>query len=259
MTYTRWICLTTAFTILFTATGIWIECRLKGEPQAAAKTDQVADSIHSQVVQATDQVMITGAVHKAGLYRLPVGSQVRDLIALAGGTTAEARLESLNPERRLQSGEVLYVPGKSLQQTSTVTNTVTSNRGNNSPKGRRGRIHTARIHNDMNKTMHNGLHKAMRQNLDPPLKADPHKTDPRSKSISVSGAHTGKSELTGPINLNQASFEQLERLPGVGPELAQRILDWRIAHGDFKRFEDLLDVKGIGEKKLAQLAEMLSL
>ena len=53
-----------------------------------------------------------------------------------------------------------------------------------------------------------------------------------------------------PVNVNTASKEELETLTGIGPSLAQNILDYRAGHGDFKTEEDLLNVKGIGEAKL---------
>lgn len=57
----------------------------------------------------------------------------------------------------------------------------------------------------------------------------------------------------GPVSLNRASAEQLEEIPGVGPVLAQRIVDYRQTRGPFTEVEDLLGVSGIGEKKLAEL------
>lgn len=61
------------------------------------------------------------------------------------------------------------------------------------------------------------------------------------------------------VSLNQATLEQLESLPGVGPVTAQKILDYRTAHGAFGSIDELLDVDGIGEKTLAELAPHLVL
>ena len=52
------------------------------------------------------------------------------------------------------------------------------------------------------------------------------------------------------VNVNTASAEELQTLTGIGPSLAQAIIDYRAEHGDFKTAEDLLNVKGIGETKL---------
>ena len=57
----------------------------------------------------------------------------------------------------------------------------------------------------------------------------------------------------GPIDLNTATREQLDALPGVGPATAQAILDHRREHGRFSQVQELLEVRGIGEAKLAAL------
>ncbi|TCI97362.1 ComEA family DNA-binding protein [Aeromicrobium sp. IC_218] len=60
------------------------------------------------------------------------------------------------------------------------------------------------------------------------------------------------------IDLNTATIEQLDTLPGVGPVTAQAILSWREEHGSFTSVDDLLDVKGIGEATLAELRDLVS-
>ena len=61
------------------------------------------------------------------------------------------------------------------------------------------------------------------------------------------------------ISLNQASSSQLEDLPGVGPALAGRMVDWRTANGGFKSKEDLLNVAGIGDKLFAAVKDLVTL
>ena len=62
-----------------------------------------------------------------------------------------------------------------------------------------------------------------------------------------------------PVSLNTADLAALDTLPGVGPVLAQRILDWRTAHGRFTSIDELGEVSGIGEKLLAQLSPLVTL
>jgi competence protein ComEA len=57
------------------------------------------------------------------------------------------------------------------------------------------------------------------------------------------------------VRVNLADAPELEGLPGVGPVLAERIVAYREEHGPFAVVEDLLDVPGIGEAKLAALRE----
>jgi competence protein ComEA len=58
---------------------------------------------------------------------------------------------------------------------------------------------------------------------------------------------------TAPLDLNTASLEQLDGLPGIGPTTAQKILDYRQAHGSFRSVDELDAVPGIGQGRLAQL------
>lgn len=61
------------------------------------------------------------------------------------------------------------------------------------------------------------------------------------------------------ISLNRASQSELESLPGVGPALAARIIDWRSANGGFKKKEDLLNISGIGDKLFAGVKNQVTL
>ena len=60
-----------------------------------------------------------------------------------------------------------------------------------------------------------------------------------------------------PLDLNTATIEQLDALPGVGPVTAQRIVDWRARNGRFATVDQLREVEGIGERRLGQLRELV--
>ena len=60
------------------------------------------------------------------------------------------------------------------------------------------------------------------------------------------------------VNINTADAAALETLPGIGPALAQRILDYRQAHGPFLRVEDIMEVSGIGKATFEKLSDQIT-
>jgi competence protein ComEA len=77
---------------------------------------------------------------------------------------------------------------------------------------------------------------------------------PSGSAGAAAGAPTTSGQQSGLVDLNTATVEQLDSLPGVGPVLAQRIVDWRTAHGPFRDVAQLREVDGIGERKYSELA-----
>ena len=60
---------------------------------------------------------------------------------------------------------------------------------------------------------------------------------------------------SAPVDINAADSEKLATLPGIGPSIAQRIVDYRKEHGPFKSVDELVNVRGVGEKLLAKLRD----
>lgn len=72
------------------------------------------------------------------------------------------------------------------------------------------------------------------------------------------GALAGSVGVTGKVSLATATAEQLDELPGVGPVTAQKILDYRAAHGPFRSVDDLDAVPGIGPARIEQLRDLVT-
>jgi competence protein ComEA len=74
----------------------------------------------------------------------------------------------------------------------------------------------------------------------------------------ASQAGSARTQMAPTVNLNTATAQQLEALPGVGPRTAQRILDYRQKNGPFKRIEDLMNIQGIGEKSFLRIKPLVT-
>lgn len=87
-------------------------------------------------------------------------------------------------------------------------------------------------------------------------KKEPIKITEAGKDEQVKGVRT---TINSKININTATLEDLDKLKGIGPATAQKIIDYRTQNGPFKVLEDLKNVSGIGDGKLANIIEEISL
>jgi competence protein ComEA len=133
-------------------------------------------------------VQAAGAVASPGVYRVPPGARVLDVVTAAGGPTASANLQAIALASRVVDGQRVYVPA--------VGEAVTGD--------------------------------------------------------------TAVSAPPAPLDLNQATVEQLDDLPGVGPATAQAIVDYRSRHGPLVSVDDLLEVRGIGPAKLDAFRDLVT-
>ncbi|MBZ5527398.1 MAG: helix-hairpin-helix domain-containing protein [Acidobacteriia bacterium] len=69
---------------------------------------------------------------------------------------------------------------------------------------------------------------------------------------------TTKKPPPQPVNINTATADELQQVPGIGPVTAEKIIHMRRAYGRFKRVDDLLSIKGIGRKRLEKMRKYLA-
>lgn len=81
---------------------------------------------------------------------------------------------------------------------------------------------------------------------------------PAAAQTGSSGVSAATADSGGRININTASQSELESINGVGQKTAQAIIQYRTQHGPFSRIEDIMDVKGIGEKKFDAMRNQIS-
>jgi competence protein ComEA len=170
-------------------------------------------------------VHVSGEVAHPGLYRLGAGARVMDAVTGAGGATANANLDLLNLAARLEDGQKLRIPRFGEQAAADAPPAA-------------GAMPEPVL---------------LRADPPPPIEMDlapePAASAPASGRAAVKFKHPGD----GTVHLNSASSEDLQRLPGVGPSTADKITAYRDAHAGFKTVDELMEVKGIGPKKLAKM------
>ena len=174
------------------------------------------------------KVHVTGEVVWPGLYVLKAGSRIQDAIRAAHGPTYAADLARVNLAAPLRDGDRVVIPKIVVPDPYAAP---AAQSGATGPAGQRA-----------------------------PPRAGSAGTNARGGSAGRSPPMASSAGEPGQtVNVNTATAADLERLPGVGPVLARRIVEHREAKGLFRQLDDLQQVKGIGPRLLARLKPLLSL
>lgn len=94
-------------------------------------------------------------------------------------------------------------------------------------------------------------------NLAAPLADGQHVVVTRRAPPGAAPGGAAAAASAGPVPLSSATVEQLDELPGIGPVTAQKIVDWRTAHGGFRSVDDLDAIPGIGPSRIEQLRDLV--
>ncbi|WP_235434310.1 ComEA family DNA-binding protein [Gordonia sp. w5E2] len=167
-------------------------------------------------------VSVVGLVRKPGLVRLAPRSRVADALSGAGGAREGADTTSLNLAQVLGDGDQVLVGYASKDGNASLRSAVVASGAGRSDSS------------------------------SPPSAGD------TSETGSGAGDSGASNSAGGKVDLNTASAEQLDALPGVGPVTAKAIIDWRSQHGKFTSVDQLGEVDGIGPARLAKLRDLVT-
>lgn len=186
--------------------------------------------------ESTIVIHVAGAVRRPGVYRLSPGARVHDAIRTAGGAKVNADLSEWNLAAKIIDGKQIFVNSK--PDRSRVAKSREP-----SPSGPKALGGALPVRVEVPAELRGGIGA---------VGVQPEASVRRQ---------TGKKETPGEasISLNTGTQADLERLPGVGPSTAQKILSYRQEHGGFTSIDELLAVKGIGPKKLESMRKFLRL
>ncbi len=199
-------------------------------PAPLDQADNAADD-----APATLTVSIAGAVRRPGVYLFDEGARVQDLLNAARGTVEEANLGDINLAARLLDGSTLHVPRKTLVK--RADGGIVVRRQQRAAECNPAQYTLSAWRRGRARSVSNG-----------------HGAGDLGQDMGRSAAGEAQS---GRFDLNQASQQDLESIPGIGPKLAGAILHYR-QNNPFASVEDVLDVPGIGPKRLESIRPLVT-
>ena len=175
--------------------------------------------IIKQEIKSDYFIYVTGAVKKPGVYKLSDDSRIFQAIDAAGGFTSKADQTSINLAERLMDGMHIHIAQKgAAQKTPTQPQQLIRIPG------------------------------VQENNI---IKLQPVQVSQVNKQANNANNNNNL------VDVNNATVEELQKLNGIGPALAKRIIEYRQSHGKFTKPDDLIQVKGIGPAKLKKMKDQI--
>ncbi len=209
--------------------GFWLSAGglRDGEAPAERRAEYAAPDRDAAMIA----VHVIGEVQRPGVYTLSAGTRVMDAIRAAGGFTPRARQESVNLAAFCDDGEQVCVQALPEEQPGSVAAVPAP-----APEPERRSAAAPTSSPSVGAATRPAPHAAAPPGVAAQDLPDFLTTRPGS-----------------PIRLNYAGVEELQEIPGVGPELAKRIIYYRAMHGPFRSFSELGNIEGIGPATIEEI------
>lgn len=254
------ICITIVCGLLIGLTGAFLYRQVSESPQDVSPvTQDNAPMPQANISETTPQLLpkvqhtpilpepatlpqivveVTGAVRRPGVYSFAEGTRVNDGIREAGGTTRDAAMDDINIAAKLMDNTSLFIPYQLFrhqsEQTFVARRTATAAQSNPPRYTRSGWA---------NGTPPGGS--SQTQQAETPV------------SLSKTDAPVASNSSSGLIDINTASLDALQTLPGIGPKTAAKIDAYRKTQ-PFQSVGDLEAVNGIGPKTMDAVRDMIT-
>lgn len=171
-------------------------------------------------------IYITGQVNNPGVVILSEGSRIVDAIEVAGGITSKADISKVNLVYVLQDGMKVNIPSENDLKNNPDFEYITMSSGD--------------LKNDEN------LSGSNTSNSDD------------SSELSSNSSSQENSSKNSIVNINTATQTELETLPGIGPSIALKIINYRKENGKFSKIEDIKNVSGVGDSKFESIKKFIT-
>ena len=238
-------------TMLFTDSG-----NLPSETKPHSQSQPV--EVQTPQPSKTLYVYITGEIREPGVYKLSDDARIFQLVEMAGGFTSKADTESLNLAETLSDATHVHIGAKlqPLNEEPPRIPGMPASRASVQPGIQPRSQGLININSATASELESlpGIGPAIAQRIIEYRNTHGNFSRPEDLINVRGGSRVAQPKSSaGLIDINRASAKELERLPGIGPATAKKIVEYRQSHGAFTKLEDLTNIRGIGSSKLEKM------